>query len=133
MTGVLAVFVGALCRQRVLSILSHAEPGHPGLQHRAQARRRRRRCPLHDKPGHYSVIVEGHFLPVEGQQNRTAAYNIALGHDGATDRVLAGAFNQEWRSQRIGAGRRSSLVPSLHQTTEVRDVIDDPDGPRSDA
>jgi hypothetical protein len=84
--------------------------------------------PLRDKPGHYSVIVEGHFLPVEGQQNRTAAYSIALGHDGATDRVLSGAFSQEWRSQRAGIGRRSFVVPTLHQTNEVRDVIDDPDG-----
>jgi hypothetical protein len=84
--------------------------------------------PLHDKPGHYSVIFEGHFLPVEGQQNRTAAYNVVVGHEGTTDRVLTGSFNQEWRSQRIGAGRRSSMVPSLHQTNEVRDVIDDADG-----
>lgn len=84
--------------------------------------------PLHDKPGRYNVIFEGHFLPVEGQQNRTAEYNIALGHDGTTDRVLTGAFKEEWRSQRIGAGRQSSIVPSLHKATEVRDVIDEPTG-----
>lgn len=84
--------------------------------------------PLHGKPGHYSVVFEGYFLPVEGRQNRTAAYNITLGHEGTPDRVFSGAFSQEWRSQRIGAGRRSSIVPSLHQTTEAREIIDDPDG-----
>ncbi len=84
--------------------------------------------PLHGKPGRYSVIVEGHFVPAQGRENRTATYAIALGHNGGTDRVLQGTFNQEWGTQRIGAGRRSSLVPVMHQTTETLDVIDDTDG-----
>jgi hypothetical protein len=84
--------------------------------------------PLHGKPGRYSVIVEGHFVPAQGRENRTATYAIAIGHNGATERVLQGTFNQEWGTQRIGAGRRSSLVPVMHQTTETLDVIDDTDG-----
>ena len=84
--------------------------------------------PLQGKPGHYNLTVGGHFLPVEGRQNRTATYRIALGHDGATDRVLEGVFNEEWRSQRIGTGRRSTLVPVKSQTTQVLAAIDDPEG-----
>jgi hypothetical protein len=85
--------------------------------------------PLHGKPGRYSLIVGGHFLPVEGRQNRTATYRIDLGREsGTTERVLEGAFSEEWRSQRIGTGRRSSLVPVKSQTTQVLTAIDDPDG-----
>jgi len=84
--------------------------------------------PLQGKPGRYSVIVEGHFEPAPGRENRTAKYSIALGHDGGTDRVLEGTFNQEWGTQRVGAGRRSSLVPVMHQATQVLDEIDDPGG-----
>jgi len=127
LVGVLAAFALLFALSAFYPFYRTLNPGVPvfstELKHGAAAT-----LPLHDKPGHYSVIFEGHFLPVEGQQNRTAAFNIALGHDGSTDRVLAGTFNQEWRSQRIGAGRRASVIPSLHQTNEVRDVIDDPDG-----
>ena len=84
--------------------------------------------PLHDKPGHYSLFVEGHFLPVQGRENRTATYQIALRHDGTTDRLIEGAFSQEWGSQRIGAGRRSSVVPVMHEKTLILDEVDDPDG-----
>jgi hypothetical protein len=84
--------------------------------------------PLHGQAGRYSVIVEDHFLPVEGRTNRTAAYSIALGHEGTTDRILQGAFSQTWGTQRIGAGRRSSLVPTMHQTTQVREIIENPEG-----
>jgi hypothetical protein len=84
--------------------------------------------PLRDKPGHYKLIVSGHFLPAEGRQNRTATYRIALGHDGSTDRILEGVFDEEWHSQRIGAGRRSSLVPVKSQTTQVLATVDDPEG-----
>jgi hypothetical protein len=83
--------------------------------------------PLHGQSGRYSVIVEGHFLPAEGRTNRTAAYSIALGHDGTTDRVIQGAFSQTWGTERIGAGRRSSLVPTMHQTTQVHETIDNPE------
>jgi len=127
MIGVLALFTVLFGVSAFYPFYRTLNPGTPvfstDLKRGATAT-----LPLHDKPGHYSVIFEGHFLPVEGKQNRTAAYSIALGHEGVTDRVFTGAFNQEWRSQRIGAGRRSSIVPSLHQTTEVRDVIEDPDG-----
>lgn len=84
--------------------------------------------PLHDKPGHYSLYVLGHFLPAEGRENRTATYHIVLGHDGGTDRVLEGEFRQEWGSQRIGSGRRSSLVPVMHESSIVIEPLDDPQG-----
>jgi len=84
--------------------------------------------PLQGKPGRYYAFVEGHFLPSQGRENRTAVYHIALGGEGTTDRLLEGTFSQEWRSQRVGAGRRSTVVPSLHEITQVRDFIDDPDG-----
>ena len=84
--------------------------------------------PLHGRAGRYSVVVEGRFVPVQAHENRTAKYSIALGHNGTVDRVLEGTFNQEWGSQRIGAGRRSSLVPVMHQTTQVLEAIDDSDG-----
>jgi hypothetical protein len=80
--------------------------------------------PLRGQAGRYSLIVEGHFLPVEGRTNRTATYSIALGHDGTMDRVLQGTFSQTWGTQRIGAGRRSSLVPTMHQTTQVRETLE---------
>jgi hypothetical protein len=83
--------------------------------------------PLRGQAGRYSVTVEGHFLPAEGRTNRTAAYSIALGHEGTTDRVLQGTFSQTWGTQRIGAGRRSSLVPTMHQTTQVREIIENPE------
>ena len=84
--------------------------------------------PLHDNPGHYSLFVEGHFLPVQGRENRTATYQIALGHDSNTDRLIAGAFTQEWGSQRVGSGRRSSTVPVMQERTLILDELDDPDG-----
>jgi hypothetical protein len=83
--------------------------------------------PLRGQAGRYSVIVEGHFLPVEGHNNRTATYSIALGRNGTTDRVLQGTFSQTWGTQRIGAGRRSSLVPTMHQTTQVRETFENPE------
>jgi hypothetical protein len=84
--------------------------------------------PLHGRAGRYSVVVEGRFVPAQGHVNRTAKYSIGLGHNGTVDRVLEGTFNQEWGSQRIGAGRRSSLVPVMRQTTQVLEAIDDNDG-----
>jgi hypothetical protein len=84
--------------------------------------------PLHDSPGHYSLFVEGHFLPAQGRENRTATYQIALGHDGSTDRLIAGTFTQEWGSQRVGSGRRSSMVPVMQERTLILDELDDPDG-----
>jgi hypothetical protein len=84
--------------------------------------------PLQGKPGRYNLVVEGHFLPAQGKENRTATYHITLGHEGQTDRVLEGAFHQEWGTQRIGAGRRSSLVPVMRQTTQGLETIEDPEG-----
>ncbi|MFN8628225.1 MAG: hypothetical protein U0587_19915 [Candidatus Binatia bacterium] len=84
--------------------------------------------PLQNRPGHYSLIIEGHFLPEEGHVNRTAAYKLVLGHAGAGERVLQGAFSQTWGTQRVGAGRRSSIVPSLRETTLIREPIDNPSG-----
>ncbi len=84
--------------------------------------------PLHGKPSHYNMIIQGHFLPTEGQANRTATYRIAVGHEGSSERVLEGTFSQEWGTQRVGAGRRSSMVPVMHQTTQALAPLDDPDG-----
>jgi hypothetical protein len=67
-------------------------------------------------------------VPADGHINRTAAYRIVLGHEGATDRVIQGAFSQTWGTQRVGAGRRSSLVPSMRETTVGHDTIDNPGG-----
>ena len=85
--------------------------------------------PMHGAAGHYNLIVEGHFMAVEGRQNRTGTYQIALAHaGGAADAVLEGTFSEEWRSQRFGAGRRSSVVPVLSQTNQALNPIEDADG-----
>jgi hypothetical protein len=84
--------------------------------------------PLRGKPGRYQLVVEGHFLPAQGRENRSAAYHIAVGHAGQTERVITGTFHEEWGRQRVGSGRRSSLVPVLHQTNRVLAVLDDPEG-----
>jgi small basic protein len=84
--------------------------------------------PLRGQAGRFSITVEGHFLPAEGRTNRTATYSIALGHDGTTDRVLQGTFSQTWGTQRIGSGRRSSVVPTMHQITQARDTFENPEG-----
>jgi hypothetical protein len=84
--------------------------------------------PLRGASGRYGMFVDGHFVPAQGKESRTAAYRIAVGHDGQTDRIVEGEFRQEWGTQRVGSGRRSSLVPVLHQTTHALTTIDDPDG-----
>jgi len=84
--------------------------------------------PFQNRPGRYYLAIEGHFLPPEGHVNRTAAYKLVLGHDGASDRVIQGAFSQTWGTQRVGSGRRSSIVPSLRETTLVREAINNPAG-----
>lgn len=84
--------------------------------------------PFQGRTGRYTVIVEGHFLPSQGQENRTAKYAIAASHDGATERLLEGVFNQEWTTQRFGSGRRSSVVPVMRQTIQALNTIDNADG-----
>ncbi len=84
--------------------------------------------PLQGQPGHYSLIIEGHFLPSDARSNRTATYSMVLGHQGATDHIVQGTFTQTWGSQRIGAGRRSSLVPTMHEVTRAREIIDNTEG-----
>jgi len=84
--------------------------------------------PMHGRAGEYNLIVEGHFLPSEGRTNRTAKYSLAIGRDAHADRIVEGTFSQEWGSQRIGAGRRSTSVPVMHQTTRHLETIDDSDG-----
>jgi hypothetical protein len=103
-------------------------PGTPVFTTQLTARGAAVTAPLNGQAGRYSVIIEGHFLPVEGRTNRTATYTIALGHAGTTDRVLQGTFSQTWGTQRIGAGRRSSLVPTMQQTTQVRETLENPEG-----
>lgn len=84
--------------------------------------------PMQGRAGHYTMIVEGHFPPAQGRQNRSATYHIAVGHGGVTDQVVEGTFKEEWRSQRVGAGRRSSLVPVMSESIQALNPIDDPDG-----
>ena len=84
--------------------------------------------PLGGAAGRYGMFVDGHFVPAQGKESRTATYRIAVGHDGQTDRIVDGEFRQQWGTQRVGSGRRSSLVPVLHQTTHVLTTLDDPDG-----
>jgi len=83
--------------------------------------------PVHGRTGHYNLVVEGHFIPAPGQTNRTATYGLLLSGAGG-DRLLEGTFNQTWGTQRIGSGRRSSVVPVMTQTTQVLNPIDDRDG-----
>jgi len=44
--------------------------------------------PLRGKPGRYQLVGEGHLLPAQGRENRSAAYHIAVGRDGQTERVI---------------------------------------------
>jgi len=85
-------------------------------------------CRCTARPATTNLIVEGYFLPAEGRSDRVGTFSIALGHDGATDQVLQGTFTQQWLSQRIGAGRRSSYVPVMQQRTQVLEPVDDLDG-----
>jgi hypothetical protein len=103
-------------------------PGEPAFSAELQRNSGPVTLPLQGKPGRYSLLVQGHFPPAEGKQNRTATYRLTVGHEGVAEQVLEGTFHQEWRSQRIGAGRRSSLVPVMTQSTQVLNSIDDPDG-----
>jgi hypothetical protein len=126
--ALLAGFVLLWCAATIFPFFRAVNPGTPlfttELKHGAPPVT----VPLHGKPGHYSLFVEGHFLPAQAHENRTATYQIALGHEGATDRLIEGAFSQQWGSQRIGSGRRSSLVPVMHESKLVVDELDDADG-----
>jgi len=84
--------------------------------------------PMQGRPGRYTAIVEGHFLPTAEHSDRTAQYSIAVGHDTSTEHVLEGTFSEQWGSQRIGAGRRSMQVPVMRPRMQQLDTIDDPDG-----
>jgi hypothetical protein len=84
--------------------------------------------PLHDTPGRYNLVVESHFPGAERMHNRTGTYRITVARNGTTDRVAEGTFHQDWHNERVGAGRRSFLVPAMSETTRVLNVIDDPDG-----
>jgi hypothetical protein len=85
--------------------------------------------PLQGKPGRYRLIVEGHFLPSMGRQNRSAKYSIMVG-DGGAEHVLEGTFHQDWGTQRMQGGtRRSALVPVIvREVTRVTHAIENPDG-----
>jgi hypothetical protein len=124
---VLPVFALLWCAVAIYPFYRTVDPGTPVFITQLAPHAPAVTVPLHGQAGRYSVIVEGHFVPVEGRTNRTATYSIALGHDGTTDRVLQGTFSQTWGTQRIGAGRRSSLVETMHQTTQVRETFDNPE------
>lgn len=83
--------------------------------------------PLHGKPGTYDLVVSGDFLPAQGRVNRTATYRIQV-DQGREKRELDGVFSQEWRNQRVGMGRRSTAVPVLHTSPDVRNTIESSDG-----
>jgi hypothetical protein len=124
---ILAGFALLWCAAAMYPFYRTVNPGTPVFATQLTRNTPAVTLPLRGQVGRYSVIVEGHFLPAEGRTNRTATYSIALGHDETTDRVLQGTFSQTWGMQRIGAGRRSSLVPTMHQTTQVREIIENPE------
>jgi len=128
LAGFLAGFTVLWCAATIFPFYRAVNPGTPlfsaDLKHNGPAVT----IPLREHPGHYNLYVEGHFLPSQGRENRTATYQIALGHDGNTDRLLEGTFRQEWGSQRVGSGRRSSLVPMMRESHLVVSDIDDPEG-----
>jgi len=127
--GVMTAFVALWGASAVYPFYRVMSPGEPLFQTSLTRSGPAVTVPLRGKPGRYRFIVEDHFLAAtEGRTNRTAAYKIALGHEGTTDRLLEGTFSQEWGSQRVGAGRRSSLVPVMHETTQHLDLIEDPEG-----
>ena len=124
---VLAGFALLWCAAAMYPFYRTVNPGTPVFATQLTPNAPAVTLPLRGQAGRYSVMVEGHFLPAEGRTNRTATYSIALGHEGTTDRVLQGTFSQTWGTQRIGAGRRSSLVPTMHQTTQVHEIIENPE------
>jgi hypothetical protein len=124
---ILAGFALLWCAAAMYPFYRTVNPGTPVFVTQLARNAAALTLPLRGQAGRYSVIVEGHFLPAEGRTNRTATYSIALGHEGTTQRVLQGTFSQTWGTQRIGAGRRSSLVPAMHQTTQVREIIENPE------
>jgi hypothetical protein len=126
--ALLAGFALLWCAVTIYPFYRAVNPGAPLFSAEIKQNAAPVTIPLRDKPGHYSLYVEGHFLPTQGRENRTATYHLALGHDGATDRLLEGTFRHEWGSQRVGSGRRSSMVPVMHESNVVVDALDDPDG-----
>ena len=124
---ILAGFALLWCAAAMYPFYRTVNPGTPVFATQLTPNAPAVTLPLRGQAGRYSVMVEGHFLPAEGRTNRTATYSIALGHEGTTDRVLQGTFSQTWGTQRIGAGRRSSLVPTMHQTTQVHEIIENPE------
>ncbi|HVO23414.1 MAG TPA: hypothetical protein VMW56_07280 [Candidatus Margulisiibacteriota bacterium] len=126
--AVLAGFAVLWCAVTFYPFYRAVNPGTPLFSAELKSNGPPVTIPLHDKPGRYSLYVLGHFLPAEGRENRAATYHIALGHDGGTDRLIVGSFHQEWGSQRVGSGRRSSLVPVMHESSIVIEPLDDPEG-----
>jgi hypothetical protein len=126
--ALLAGFALLWCAVTIYPFYRAVNPGTPLFSTELQRGGAPVTVPLRDHPGRYSLYVEGHFLPTQGRENLTATYHIALGHDGETNRILEGTFRHEWGSQRVGAGRRSSLVPVMHESNIVLDELDDPDG-----
>jgi hypothetical protein len=124
---ILAGFAFLWCAAAMYPLYRTVNPGTPVFTTPLTLNAPAVTVPLRGQAGRYSVIIEGHFLPVEGRTNRTATYSIALGHEGTADRVLQGTFSQTWGTQRIGAGRRSSLVPTMHQTSRVHEIIENPE------
>lgn len=124
---ILAGFALLWCAAAMYPFYRTVNPGTPVFATQLTRNAPAVTLPLRGQAGRYSVMVEGYFPPPEGRTNRTATYSIALGHEGTTDRVLQGTFSQTWGTQRIGAGRRSSLVPTMHQTTQVHEIIENPE------
>ena len=124
---ILAGFALLWCAAAMYPFYRTVNPGTPVFATQLTPNAPAVTLPLRGQAGRYSVSVEGYFLPAEGHTNRTATYSIALGHEGTTDRVLQGTFSQTWGTQRIGAGRRSSLVPTMRQITQVPDIIENPE------
>lgn len=125
-TAVLVGFAGLWLLAALYPFCRTINPGPPAFSTELSRGGPPVTVPLKERSGRYDLSIEGHFLPSEGRTNRTAAYSIALGHDATTARVIQGSFSETWGMQRVGAGRRSSMVPSLHQANQVRETIDVP-------
>jgi hypothetical protein len=125
---VLAVFTMLWCAAIYVPFYLTLNPGQPLFSAELHRGAAPVTVALNRQPGPYRMIVESHFTSTERMHSQAATYRIAVAHDGVTERLAEGTFHQDWHNQRVGAGRRSFLVPAMSETTEVLNVFDDPDG-----
>lgn len=74
--------------------------------------------PLHDAPGRYRLLVEGHFPPSDQGLQRKAHYRLDV-EEAGEHRVLEGDFTDEWARRRVGR-RGSAQVHVQHDVSQHR-------------